>query len=161
MISDENKIPLFGLIGQIMHLSMERARQMFGQYDLKPGQAGILLILNKEGEMSQRELSEKMNLTQPSITAAIQKMERQGYIRRTPDSRDQRMLRLSLTEKSRALIQRAKEDTARLEETMLTGISLEERLLLRRILTQMRENLLEGKEFGDFPFKHPPQEPPI
>ena len=60
------------------------------------------MVLSLDGEMSQRELAERLNLTPPSITAAIQKMEKMDYIKRTPDPHDQRVLRLSLTEKSRA-----------------------------------------------------------
>lgn len=43
-----------GILGQVMHLSNCHAKQMFGKYDLKPGHAGILFVLNKEGELSQR-----------------------------------------------------------------------------------------------------------
>ena len=59
----------------------------------------------EEEEQQQRELAERLNLTPPSITAAIQKMEKMDYIKRTPDPHDQRVLRLSLTEKSRAYLE--------------------------------------------------------
>ena len=50
-----------GILGQISHLSEYYAKQMFEPYDLKPGQAGILVVLSLDGEMSQRELAERLN----------------------------------------------------------------------------------------------------
>ena len=88
-----------GILGQISHLSEYYAKQMFEPYDLKPGQAGILVVLSLDGEMSQRELAERLNLTPPSITAAIQKMEKMDYIKRTPDPHDQRVLTWSISKK--------------------------------------------------------------
>ncbi len=48
-----------GVLAQVTHLSSCHAKEMFGKYDLKPGQAGILFVLNQEGELSQRELDRK------------------------------------------------------------------------------------------------------
>ncbi len=61
MNMDMNHMQTLGILAQVTHLSSCHAKQMFGKYDLKPGQAGILFVLNKEGELSQRELSRKMN----------------------------------------------------------------------------------------------------
>lgn len=71
MNCDVNHVPTVGIMSQIMHMSMNRARLLFDEYDLKIGQAGILFMLEHFGEMSQRELASKMNVTPPSITAAI------------------------------------------------------------------------------------------
>ena len=43
-----------GVLAQVTHLSSCHAKEMFGKYDLKPGHAGILFVLNQEGELSQR-----------------------------------------------------------------------------------------------------------
>lgn len=144
---------MMGILGQISHLSEYYAKQMFEPYDLKPGQAGILVVLSLDGEMSQRELAERLNLTPPSITAAIQKMEKMDYIKRTPDPHDQRVLRLSLTEKSRAYLEHIKEVSRQIEERIYKGMNTEEKLLLRRLLTQVRDNLVEGRS-PDI-WKHP------
>ena len=101
MESKFEDMPLIGVLSQVAHLSSCCAKQSFETYDLKPWQAGILIVLSMEGELSQRELAKKLNLTPPSITTAIQKMEKMEYITRTPDPEDQRVLRLNLTDKSR------------------------------------------------------------
>lgn len=145
---DMNNIPTIGVMSQIMHMSMQQAQLLFEQYDLKMGQAGILFIMEHFGEMSQRELASKMQVTPPSITAAIQKMEKLEFIRRKPDGKDQRIMRLSLTDKGRSCLAHSKEVAKQMDELMFKGMSPEEKLLLRRLLLQMRENLSAEKELS-------------
>lgn len=135
-----------GVLAQVTHLSSCHAKEMFGKYDLKPGQAGILFVLNQEGELSQRELSKKMNLTPPTITSVIQKMEKLEYIRRKPDEKDQRILRLCVTEKGKAFIDDICRVGKQIEEMVFRGMSMEETLLLKRLLVQVRDNLMEGQD---------------
>lgn len=143
---DHNHMKTLGILAQVTHLSSCHARQMFGKYNLKPGHAGILFVLNREGELSQKELSKKMNLTPPTITSAIQKMEKLGYIRRKPDERDQRVLRLCITEEGRACIESICKVGKQIEEMVFRGMSMEETLLLKRLLIQVRDNLMEGQD---------------
>ena len=147
---DFEDMPLVGILSQVAHLSGCYAKHSFETYDLKPWQAGILIVLSMEGELSQKELAKKLNLTPPSITTSIQKMEKLGYITRTPDPEDQRVLRLRLTEKSRAYLRHIREATIQMEERVLKGMSTEEKLLFKRLLLQVRENLTEGREPGLF-----------
>lgn len=149
MECDINHIPTMGIISRIMHMNVGQAKTLFGQYGLKPGHAGILFTLNHCGEVSQRELASRMHVTPPSITAAIQKMEKLELIRRKPDDKDQRIMRLSLTEKGIACLKHTKEVAQRMDEVMFRGMSQEERLLLRRLLIQVEENLRQDKEFSN------------
>ena len=126
----------------------EHGAGMYREFDLNRSQASVLFMLHQQDSMSQKELAAKLNITAPSITSMIQKMERDQYITREPDRHDQRVMRLTLTEKGRSCI-RAVEDVAdRMEEIMLQGMSLEEKLLFRRFLIQAGENLMnhERKE---------------
>ena len=147
---DMKEIPFLGLIGIVSHRAVNTARGMYREFDLNRRQASVLFMLHQQDSMSQKELAAKLNITAPSITSMIQKMERDQYITREPDRHDQRVMRLTLTEKGRSCI-RAVEDVAdRMEEIMLQGMSLEEKLLFRRFLIQAGENLMnhERKERG-------------
>lgn len=138
-----DNMPMIGILSQVAHLSGCYAKQSYETFDLKPWQAGILIVLSMEGELSQRELAKKLNQTPPSVTTAIQKMEKLGYITRTPDPEDQRILRLRLTDKSREYLEHIREATQKIEEHILKGMNMEEKLLFRRLLMQVRDNLLE------------------
>ena len=91
MHCDLEKIPSVGLFGMLVHLSGQRARKMFEKYDLNKSQASILFMLHHGQALSQKELARQLNVTAPSITSAIQKMEKAGFIKRCPDEKDQRL----------------------------------------------------------------------
>lgn len=55
-------------------------------------------------------------------------------------------MRLYLDEKGEACIQNVKDVAMQMDEIMFRGISAEEKLLLRRILIQIFENLEKGEE---------------
>ena len=143
------KIPSVGLFGMLVHLSGQRARKLFEKYDLNKSQASILFMLHHGQALSQKELARQLNVTAPSITSAIQKMEKAGFIKRCPDEKDQRIMRLYLDEKGEACIQNVKDVAMQMDEIMFRGISAEEKLLLRRILIQIFENL-EKEEESEF-----------
>ncbi|MBU3839939.1 MAG: MarR family transcriptional regulator [Candidatus Ruminococcus intestinipullorum] len=143
------KIPSIALIGMLMHLNEQRIQQLFGKYDLNKSQAGILLILHHGEALSQKEMAKRLNVTPPSITSAIQKMEKSGYITRRLDEKDQRVMRLHLTDKGEECIQGLQEVTKKMDQILFRGMNMEEKLLLRRLMMQMIENL--QNEDGYFP----------
>lgn len=138
---DMKEIPVLGLIGIVSHRTMNAAKDMYKEFDLNKSRANVLFLLHQQEPMSQKELAEQMNMTAPSITSSIQKMEREGYITRRTDPCDQRMMRLTLTEKGRACVQSVKDVADRMERLILEGMSTEEKLLFRRLLLQVNENL--------------------
>ena len=81
MQCEEKDIPAFGLMGMLMHKMMNRAKGMYQEFDLNKSQAGILFTLHRSDSMSQKELAARLNVTPPSITSSIQKMERDAASR--------------------------------------------------------------------------------
>ena len=134
-------IPILVLMGIVSHRAMNTAKGMYQEFDLNRSQASVLFMLHQRDSMSQKELAAQLNITAPSITSMIQKMERDKYITREPDRHDQRVMRLALTEKGRSCIQAVKNVADRMEEIFFQGMSLEEKLLFRRLLIQAGENL--------------------
>ena len=134
------------LLHQVMHLSEYLAVKGLERLNLKPGQAGILFWLDKEGELSQRQLSKKLSITPPSVTAALRKLEMKGLIRKESDPEDQRVFKVCLTEEGKGKIHEVKSLGGELEQVIYEGIPEEEALLFRRTLLDMRENLMKAKE---------------
>ena len=106
-------------------------------------------MLDQSGGLSQRELAEYLNLTPPSITAAIQKMERLGYIQRKPDEKDQRIMRLSLTEKSRECLEYIRDVQREMDRILQKGLSEEEVKILKKLLSSIWDNLMEFVDCSD------------
>ena len=135
------EMPTLGILGMTAHKIGKMAQTMYAEYDLNKSQSMILFQLHRDGRISQKELAQKLNVSAPSITSMIQKMEKSGYIVRNVDEKDQRMMRLDLTEKGQACIEHVKAIAEKMDEIAFTGISPEEKMLLRRILFQICENV--------------------
>jgi len=66
------------------------------------GQKRILHILSKEGSMTQRELTQRLDIQPGSASEMIKKLESSGYILRTTNEADRRTADISLTEAGKA-----------------------------------------------------------
>lgn len=132
------------VLNQVAHLYRQQTMVFLEKYNLKPHQAGILMTLSKKGSLSQRELAQMLNVTPPSITVAIQKMEQEGYLTRRHDEKDQRVIRLYITEQGLHCINAMKGVFNQLEEIVFEGLSVEEKLLFRRLILEMRGNLIRN-----------------
>ena len=145
-MNDEKEMSIVNIMKQIMHMELNCASQSLKQYELKPWQAAMLFSLHQNSGMSQRELAKKMKLTPPTITSGIKKMEKQGLIERRPDEQDQRIMRLYLTEKAENCLEQVWGVINKMEEMLVSGFSIEEKILLRRFLLQMLDNLKQHTE---------------
>lgn len=137
----------FMLIHQVAHLVKYQAVKEMESFHLKPNQVGILFILRAEGGLSQRELAGKIGVTPPSMTVALRKLEKQGYVEKQVDEKDQRIQRITLSKKGASCLEELKEMMGTLEKGLYEGITEEERKVLKGILLQMRANMLKYKEF--------------
>ena len=136
---DINDAPVIGILGIVSHRAKVAAKDMYSVFDLNRSQASILL--HHCESMSQKDLAKQLNITAPSITSSIRKMEQFGYIARQTDPADQRVMRLALTEKGRSCIQSIKDVTDKMEEILLKGMSVEEKILFRRLLVHVNNNI--------------------
>ena len=141
MSCETNDIPVMGIMGIVLHKMLNTAKGRYQEFDLNRSQAAILFTLHRRKSISQKELARELNMTAPSITSAIQKMEREKYITRETDKSDQRVMRLTLAERGKACIQSVKNVGERMDEIIQGGMSLEEQLLFRRLILQVKDNL--------------------
>ena len=114
--------------------------------DAKGGQGRVLSLL-KEGEMTQRELTEKLGIQPGSASEIIGKLEKGGCLIRTPSLTDRRTADISLTEEG---ARRAEEHIARTQarrEEMFSALTDEEKANLLQLLEKL---------YADWEEKRPP-----
>jgi len=66
--------------------------------DTHRGQGRILALLKLKPEISQKELSDILDIRSQSLGELLAKLERNGYITRTPSEADHRIMDIHLTE---------------------------------------------------------------
>jgi len=147
-----NEAPFPVILHRVLHLMKQQTVPRFREVGLKPGSAAILFSLEECGAMSQRELAEHVGITPPSMTVALKKMEHKGYISRRVDEKDQRIIRIELQEKGVKCVALVKQSITKMEETLFEGFALEEKLLFRRFLLQMHDNLMRVTDWDESEF---------
>ena len=146
---DGRNMPLQMLMMRSAHLLKYQTISLLERFDMNMGQAASLFILSRYGNLTQRQLSGRAGITPPSMNVALRKMEEKGLVKKEPDPNDQRKTRIHLTDTGRSRIEDLKQLFRKTEEIMLQDFREEEKLLLRRFLMQIEENVMESKELKD------------
>jgi DNA-binding MarR family transcriptional regulator len=107
--------------------------------DLHRGQGRILALLKLKPDISQKELASILDIRAQSLGELLAKLEKAGYVSRTPNEADHRVMDLHLTEAGRSAAETEAEDDS-LEDIVGT-LSDEERSTLRSVLDILIERL--------------------
>jgi DNA-binding MarR family transcriptional regulator len=110
-------------VARRLRRSMMRLTRTLRQYDtddLTPTLASALFTIAREGPLTLGELARSERMTNPSITAVVEKLTGQDLIHRRPDPDDRRVVRVTVTAAGRRRVdarrtQRTAWLTARLE----------------------------------------------
>ena len=139
------------LLANICFLHHTRAHQLFEALGLYRGQPPVLRILWDDEGLSQAELAARLKLAPATITRMLQRMEKSGFIQRRPDTSDQRISRVYLTQAGRMVKSQVEVVWATMERECFANLSPQELASLRQGLTQVRQNLLQAT--GEEPWK--------
>ncbi len=84
--------------------SLSRTTQLLADLKLTVTQFGVLEALYHLGEMSQRDLAEKLLKSTGNMTSVLKGMEKRGLIQRKRSEADNRYMEVTLTKSGYALI---------------------------------------------------------
>jgi DNA-binding MarR family transcriptional regulator len=129
------------LLWRVIKLHRSRAHAVLDQLGLYRGQNFVLEVLWEQEGLMQSELAERTLVQPATITTSLQRMEAAGLVERRPDPRDQRVIRVYLTEDGRALAEPVRAAWRQLEQRTFAGFTPEEREELRWYLDRIIENL--------------------
>lgn len=111
----------------------------------------VLLVLWQHRELGVAELGERLFLDFGTLSPLLKRMEASGWLVRTRDTRDERRVRVRLTESGEALRQTARTVPPQLADAM--QCHLDEITSLTQRLQQLRAQLL-GASAPDAPGAH-------
>lgn len=112
----------------------------FAAENVKEGYRSIIMVLGKEDGVSQLTIANETNLKPSTISIALKKMEREGYITRVNDTKDMRMSRVYLTEHGLEIANRAYDETEKISDLLMDGISREDLETVIAVVGKMKEN---------------------
>ncbi len=121
-----------------------RLDQICRECGITIAQYTALSVLRVRPGMSSAQLAVRSFITPQSAHQTIVELQKLGYIERTPDPANKRILRNHLTEQGLVLLQSCDGAVDRLEETMFSGFEATERSQLQELLNHCIRNLTAG-----------------
>jgi MarR family transcriptional regulator, organic hydroperoxide resistance regulator len=105
------------------------------------GQWYFLRVLWEEDGLTQRELSQRVGMMEPTTVTALNGMEKRGYVKRVRNVKDRRKINIFLTDKGRALKARLLPFVPEINRVACKNINEAELETLRTLLAAMKKNL--------------------
>ncbi|RAS80281.1 MarR family transcriptional regulator [Priestia endophytica] len=137
MIEDEIR----ELLDKISAQMRRNYNQLLQDVNLHVGQDNLLCKLWTNDGLTQVQLCENLKCEAPTVTNMVKALEQKGLVYRQRDEKDGRISRVYLTPEGRDLEGPVYERWRKQQDKLLAGIASEERMLLRRMMKQMEENL--------------------
>lgn len=129
------------LLAQAAKEHRGRVGESYSELGIRIGQDMVLLQLWGEDGLSPTELANRLRVEPGTVSKVLSRMEKAALVIRRRDPRDARSFKVYLTESGKALREPVSSRWEGVEDRMLQSLSPEERALLRRLLSQVRDNL--------------------
>jgi DNA-binding MarR family transcriptional regulator len=105
------------------------------------GQWYFLRVLWEQDGLSQRELSARVGMMEPTTVIALRSMEKAGLVRRTRSADDRRITKVHLTAKAKRMRARLLAISQGVNEQGAAGLGESELTAFRRTIARMTRNL--------------------
>lgn len=139
------KLDLSDSIGTLIALaakSQERLAEMEmkKKLGLTPTQWKVILVLNVVDGPTQKEIAEKINVDGSTLVPVIDKMVKNGLVKRMADSKDRRNNRIFLTKKAESTVDSIIVIILQLRKMIYRGISEDDINVTRNVLKSLIAN---------------------
>lgn len=125
------------MVNRTARLLRRLADRRLAPFSLSSGYLPVLTALMPGESLSQKSLTERAGIEQPTMAATLGRMERDGLIERRPDPDDKRSARFRLTPHVIAQVAAITSAIDGMSEEALARINDVDRARLRRILDEV------------------------
>lgn len=114
------------------------------EYNLTRSEVPYLMSLYKRDSLTQEFLSRLYDLNEGTVTRALARLEKKGYIKRESDPYDKRKKIVSLTEEGKEIAIIMIESQEKIREEIFSNFTDEEYEELRRLLSKLFKNISDA-----------------
>lgn len=139
---------MFDLDDCIAFITNKSAKKLADEFNRRLQEHGTtrvqwiaLFYIGKAGEISQKELSDYMDIKESSMVRLIDRMEKEELVERRKDSEDRRITKIILTDKGKFLIEELMPRGQEFQDDVLKGISKEDLEVFKEVLQRMTDNI--------------------
>lgn len=113
----------------------------FQSVNITQTQIFTIMTLTEKAPIRLSALSGRMNISAPTVTGIVDRLEKLGYVKRIPDKEDRRAINVDLTVKGRNLAKRLKATLKRKWRGLLIKLPKRDQEHYARILRKIRGNI--------------------
>lgn len=136
MSSRDETLGLMDALAQLSFLVQNALAEIAADYDLSLTQTRLLGVL-RDREPTMNELGRHLNLDKSSITGLVSRAQRRGLVARTVSDIDRRVVRVSITDDGRDLVEQVAELFAARIENLVAGLAGGDRQDLARLASRI------------------------
>lgn len=139
-LTKEEKLSLKCFIGfsRTERALKDRKNEVIKRYSITPNQFGVLEALRTKGSLSIHDIIEKTLSTSGNMTVVIKNMDRDGYIKRTTDPKDNRKTIVEITEKGLSIIESMWSEHVENLDNIFSPLTNKEKEELIRLLKKLK-----------------------
>jgi len=129
-------------VGFLLAKAYQRASTLFKEefksYDLTPQQFGLLAFLWQEDRLSQAELSAKSQIDRTTMGGIVDRLEKEGLVKRLPHPDDRRAYQVFLTDRGKTMEDELCALAICAQKKLTAPLTSEEQAMLIRLLEKLR-----------------------
>src|ERR1700684_2053362 len=134
---------LLFLLNDVARLLRVDADKRARAHDMTRAQWGILIWLERQPGISQKELSELLEVEPITVARLMDRLEARGMVERRPDPRDRRIWRLHLLRPARDVLHEIDEQRADMTRFVTAGIDEDSIEVMTDALMRMKATLTQ------------------
>jgi len=127
-----------GLLSRLFDRALE---EHLAAFQVSPGQFPALVMLYEQDGLTQAELCKRIQVEQPTMANTLNRMERDGLIKRVPDPKDKRRVHVYLSDQAKNFKQDLIDKARVVPSQALDNFNPIDQDALFRYLAQIIENL--------------------
>ena len=139
---------MFDLDDCIAFITNKSAKKLADEFNRRLQEHGTtrvqwiaLFYIGKVGEISQKELSDYMDIKESSMVRLIDRMEKEELVERRKDSEDRRITKIILTDRGKFLKEELMPIGQEFQNDVVRGISKENLEVFKEVLQRMTDNI--------------------
>jgi len=121
------------IYGEIVHSLRET--------DITAPQLDILVCLHRGGSLPLNEIAKRLLLSGGNVTGVVDRLERDGFVKRIRSTEDRRIVNIAITEQGIRTVKQVLPIYDRKINAIFSGLTVKERKTFRRLLKKVSSKL--------------------
>jgi DNA-binding MarR family transcriptional regulator len=104
-------------------------------------QFSVMRLIGRHGPLPMNRLSDELRVSPPNITGVVDRLEKQGLVKRVPSATDRRTKEIHLTEKGDALYRKVTKGYSEFLQQALNELTSEEQEILAKLMSKLAREI--------------------